>query len=40
MPHAVRTIEIGDPEIVQWHPLPGLPGFAMRAHEGTWARDP
>jgi len=35
MPHAVRTIEFGDPEIAQWHLLPGLPGFAMRAHVGT-----
>ena len=35
MPHAVRTIEFGDPEIAPWHLLPGLPGFAMRAHEGT-----
>ena len=34
MPHSVRTIEFGDPEIAQWHQLPGLPGFAMRAHEG------
>jgi len=35
MPHAVRTIESGDPEIAPWHLLPGLPGFAMRAHVGT-----
>jgi hypothetical protein len=35
MLHAVGTIEFGDPEIAQWHLLPGLPGFAVRAHVGA-----